>query len=84
MIVAISIAETYVQSVLVKVPDGSSEEMARRFVQNEYNKGRITVDTNACDFLDGSGEVQVAYSDKDENKFGSPDYTLNEEGECIE
>jgi hypothetical protein len=83
MIVAISIAETYVQSVLVKVPDGSSEEVARRFVQDEYNKGRITVNLDACDYLDGSGEVQVAYSDKDEDKFGSPDYTLNEEGLAI-
>lgn len=83
MIVAISIAETYVQSVLVKVPDGSSEEMARRFVQEEYNKGRITVDMNACDFLDGSAEIQVAYSDEDEGKFGTPDYTLNDEGLAI-
>lgn len=83
MIVAISIAETYVQSVLVKVPDGSSEEVARKFVQTEYDNGRITVDTNACDFLDGSAEIQVAYSDKNEGKFGSPDYTLNEEGVCI-
>lgn len=83
MIVAVSVAETYVQSILVKVPDGSSEEMARRFVQNEYNNGRITVDMNACDFLDGSAEIQVAYSDKDEGKFGRPDYTLNEDGVAI-
>lgn len=83
MIVAVSVAETYVQSILVKVPDGSSEEMARRFVQNEYNNGRITVDMNACDFLDGSAEIQVAYSDKDEGKFGDPDYTLNNEGLMI-
>jgi hypothetical protein len=83
MIVAISVAETYVQSILVKVPDGSSEEMAQRFIQDEYNKGRIVVDINACDFLDGSAEIQVAYSDKDEDKFGSPDYTLNEEGLAI-
>jgi hypothetical protein len=83
MIVAISVAETYVQSILVKVPDGSSEEMARRFIQDEYNKGRIVVDINACDFLDGSAEIQVAYSDKNEYKFGDPDYTLNEEGLAI-
>lgn len=83
MIVAVSVAETYVQSILVKVPDESSEEMARRFVQNEYNNGRITVDMNACDFLDGSAEIQVAYSDKDEGKFGNPDYTLNEDGVVI-
>lgn len=83
MIVAVSVAETYVQSILIKVPDGSSEEMARRFVQNEYNNGRITVDMNACDFLDGSAEIQVAYSDKDERKFGNPNYTLNEDGVAI-
>lgn len=82
MIVAVSVAETYVQSILVKVPDESSEEMARRFVQNEYNNGRITVDMNACDFLDGSAEIQVAYSE-DEGKFGRPDYTLNEDGAAI-
>lgn len=82
MIVVVSVAETYVQKVLVSVPDNikNAEEKARSYVEHRYHLGDLKLDINQADYLDQSGEVSVSYSDLNEKKYGDPDFTLNEKG----
>lgn len=82
MIVVVSIAETYVQKVLVSVPDNTknAEQVARNYVEGKYHIGDLRLDINQADYLDQSGEVSVSYSDPNEKKYGSPDFILNEKG----
>lgn len=82
MIVVVSIAETYVQKVLVSVPDNTdnAEEVARDFVEKKYNSGDLELKIDEADYVDCSGEVSVSWSDNNEKKFGNPDFKLNENG----
>lgn len=80
MIVVVSIAETYVQKVLVSVPDNTknAEQEARNYVEHMYHIGDLKFDIDQADYLDQSGEVSVSYSDPNDKKYGDPDFVLNE------
>lgn len=82
MIVVVSIAETYVQKVLVSIPNDTknAEEKARNYVEHRYHLGDLKLDISQAEYLDQSGEVSVSYSDPNDKKYGNPDFTLNEKG----
>lgn len=82
MIAVVYITETYSKTVLVQIPDGTkrAEEKVRNYVEHKYHLGDLKFDVNNADYVDHSGEVSVGYFDRDEKKYCSPDFTLNEKG----
>lgn len=78
MIVTVSIVEMLSRPVKVKIPDSMSPEKAMDFVRRKYDDGHIVLD--ADDFVSGSGEFNIAYTEDDSEAYGDPDYALNEKG----
>lgn len=81
MIVTVSIVEMLSRPIKVKIPDGMPPEKAVDIVRKKYDGGEIVLD--ADDFVSGSGEFNVAYTEEDTEAYGDPDYQLNEQGEEV-
>jgi hypothetical protein len=81
MIVTVSIVEMLSRAVKVKIPDDMPSEKAMEIVKEKYDSGKIVLDSD--DFVSGSGEFNVAYTEDDSEAYGDPDYQLNEQGEEV-
>lgn len=81
MIVTVSIVEMLSRAVKVKIPDDMPSEKAVEIVKEKYDNGEIMLDCD--DFVSGSGEFNVAYTEDDSEAYGDPDYQLNEQGEEV-
>lgn len=79
MIVTISIVEMLSRAVRVKIPNGVLPEKAMEVVRKKYDDGKIVLD--ADDFVDHSGEFNIADIDADD--IDGFEYQLNEQGEEV-
>lgn len=78
MIVTVSIVEILSRGVKVKIPDWMAPENAVKIVEKYYDDGDIVLDND--DFVSGSGEVNVAYTETDDESDCEPDFQIDEQG----